>query len=256
MKSKILSLFVVIVLLLAVSIFVLADQNYPVGADDVNVTFNSRYQGTNPYEIQAVAGNISHLVVYGVTPTRSWQGYVGNITGNIILADSENNTLYDWYMAEPRGQIYAVNNASVVNWTNIQCFKWDATDGFGTVDDLEGYYNISNGDLDGVNETFNRTSSMGIYVGPTSLPAGTCQSQYMYVNNATPGNTAIFEELLLTDGERIVFTSIIENRDQSGNTTDKTGYDGAIWDFEMIVLEDGHGTNIAAVNYYFYVELE
>jgi hypothetical protein len=58
-----------------------------------------------------------------------------------------------------------------------------------------------------------------------------------------------FDEVILTDGSSIVFTSLLEE-------AAVLGFDGKDHDFEMLVLEDGHGTDIASRPYYFYVELE
>ena len=59
-----------------------------------------------------------------------------------------------------------------------------------------------------------------------------------------------FEEALLYEpnSQSVIFTSIIDE--------DVLGFDGRTHDFEMIVLEDGRGTDTATTTYYFYVELE
>ena len=59
-----------------------------------------------------------------------------------------------------------------------------------------------------------------------------------------------FEETLLyaPQEQAIVFASLLEQ--------DLTGFDSSTHDFEMIVLEDGHGTDTQVTSYYFYVEIE
>ena len=54
----------------------------------------------------------------------------------------------------------------------------------------------------------------------------------------------------MTDGsDRIIFASLLYEGDP-------VGFDGDKHDFEMLVLENGHGTNTAVTVYYFWVELE
>ena len=48
---------------------------------------------------------------------------------------------------------------------------------------------------------------------------------------------------------QVIFASIIEE-------ASVLGFDDRDHDFEMLVLEDGHGTDLATTTYYFYVELE
>ena len=58
-----------------------------------------------------------------------------------------------------------------------------------------------------------------------------------------------FEEVLLWDGVDVVFTSLLESDSVNG-------FDGKDHDFEMLVLEDGHGTDKEVTPYYFYVEIQ
>ncbi|MFH1801997.1 MAG: hypothetical protein ABH864_00935 [archaeon] len=64
----------------------------------------------------ALAGNISELTITAYTTTQTWQGYIGNISGVIQLADGDDDVLYNWSLADPEGEIYATTNASV-NWS-------------------------------------------------------------------------------------------------------------------------------------------
>ena len=59
-----------------------------------------------------------------------------------------------------------------------------------------------------------------------------------------------FEQVLLYEPESrsVIFTSLLNE--------DLDGFDGKSHDFQMLVLEDGHGTNTATTTYYFYIEIE
>ena len=82
---------------------------------------------------------------------------------------------------------------------------------------------------------------------------GECYHTRLY--NHEPGQTPsadnYFEEVLLWDPDKnnTVFTSLLEEADTWGFTNNT-------YDFEMIVLENGHGTDTSTTTYYFYVELQ
>ena len=61
-----------------------------------------------------------------------------------------------------------------------------------------------------------------------------------------------YQEVILIDilSNALLYTAII---DFERNTT---GFNGKVWDFQMIVPEDGHGTDTATTEYNFYLELE
>ena len=73
----------------------------------------------------AYAGNITYLGISGISVTQSWQGYFGNVSGAIILADNNNNAIYNWTLAEPSGEVYSSTNSSIT-WSSIQCFNFTA----------------------------------------------------------------------------------------------------------------------------------
>ncbi|KHO52959.1 MAG: hypothetical protein QT05_C0012G0007 [archaeon GW2011_AR13] len=168
-------------------------------------TLTSISNATAPADVAgshaAIAGNVTEMTVVAFTTTQSWQGYFGNITGTIQLADGSDNVMYNWSLASPEGEIYAsVNNS--VNWVGTQCYN---------------------------NTTF--TPNLEFY-GDTGA-----------------GVDTEFEEVLLKGGSNeTIFASILEE--------DMLGFNDASHDFQMLVLEDGHGTDTATRPYYFYVELE
>ena len=65
-----------------------------------------RLAARNDSEV-AYAGNITELNIVGTTITQTWQGFVGNVSGTITLDDSENNTLINWSLGDPEGEVYA-----------------------------------------------------------------------------------------------------------------------------------------------------
>ena len=79
-----------------------------------------------PQSISAQAGNVTELNIFCYTTTQSWQGYFGNVTGVIQLADAGNKIMYNWTLASPEGEVYSSTNGTGIQWANIQCFNFTA----------------------------------------------------------------------------------------------------------------------------------
>lgn len=235
----------------------------PNGASITKVS-TSRASSTAPSSDAAYAGNLTELTITGSSITQSWQGYFGNVSGAIELADASGNVLYNWSLANPSGEVYASTNSSIT-WTNIQCFNFTATgthDASGetagatslngtNVSQLESAFGISPTDADGVDETFsNANNHAAFFTANLQFSAGECPSTDVYDSTGT-GVDGNFEEVLMYEPTTtsVVYAALIE----SGAVN---GFDNLDHDFEMLVLEDGHGSDTATTNYYFFVELE
>lgn len=222
----------------------------------------------------AIAGNVTELTITSdAAVTQTWQGYYGNVSGTIVLSDASDNAMFDWSLASPEGEVYASTN-NTVNWDRIQCLNF-ASDGtylalgdevagamnqHGTnLDQLEAMFGIVSDDVDGVNETFSlagtHESGEGLahdlfYTNNLEFAAGECYSTHIFddTGSATDGK---FQEVLLYEPESqsVIFASIL---DEEG----PMGFDDRNHDFQMLVLENGHGTDTATTTYYFWVELE
>ena len=219
----------------------------PGQPDDLTVNDSSRrIESTTGFSVSAQAGNVSHLVINDTRVTAHWQGYYGRIAGVITLDDGKNNTLFDWQLANPVGEIFASNSSSV-NWANTTCVNLtnSASNGMTKVNAsiIEDTFNMSHTDADGVNETFNYTFTDSFTVGERLIDSSkNCPLVYLYVNNAP--QQADFKEVLLTDNTSVIFTALLEN--------DLPGFDGSPWDFQLIVPENqAPGTT----DFYFFVEL-
>jgi hypothetical protein len=213
-----------------------------------------------PSSISAYAGNVTLVNVYGSSTTQTWQGYFGNVTGVIELTDASNRTMYNWSSTSPTGEVYASNDSGVI-WTNIQCLNFTANGTLCAEDSeyrggtsrcginetlLDFYYNIGTTSVEGVNETFNRRDHTAFNTNALSFTLGECGNAKIY-NSTGQGS---FDEVLLysPDSKAVVFASLLQNNGD--------GFDGSTHDFEMLVLDDGHGANVAITTYYFYVELQ
>lgn len=238
-------LFIVTFVVLALAISVVSAV-VPFGAETVNQVSSTTAPISSPENNSAIAGNVTELTIFGTSPTQAWQGYFGNITGTIELADSADHVMYNWSLANPEGEVYASTENSI-DWSNIACF-----DLAGNHTAVEGLFNISEDDVDGLNETFSDSKTHDtFYTNNVKFTAGDCPASYIYDNTGS-GVPSHFQEVLMTDGSsatQIIFASIIEEASVNG-------FDNKDHDFEMLVLENGHGTDLNTTPYYFYVELE
>jgi hypothetical protein len=221
---------------------------------------NGTFQPDSPSALSAFAGNLTDVNIYGESSTQTWQGYYGNVTGYIQLADNNNKTFYNWSLASPSGEIYASNDSSVI-WTNIACLNFTANGTLCAEDiDYKGAtsrcginisllnrdYNVASTDADGINQTFNRRDHASFITNSLSFTTGECSNSKML--NSTGDNS--FDEVLLysPDSKAVIYTALLKNNED--------GFDAKTHDFEMLVLEDGHSGNVALINYYFYVEIQ
>ena len=177
----------------------------------------------------AQGGNITPLNMSVNSQTNAWQGFYGEVTGNITLRDNSGDQMYSWSGVNITGEVYAsVSNG--VNWAGIVgvtvCTADEALTGTGT---------------DRTNNTFTRNASLVIWnIGNVAIN-DSCQT-YTYVNNAS--QTTSFEEIIVSDGVNNVYATKIDS-----NTA---GFDGNTHDYQLIVPDN---TTIATTTYYFYAEL-
>jgi len=251
------------IILLLMGVFCLFALNsiiaLPTGVTNVSQINTSSPGSGTPDSHDAIAGNVTELGISGLTSTQSWQGYSGNITGVIQLADSASHVMYNWSQLNPNGEIYASKNATIA-WSYIQCFNYTANGTYCDEDinmaggtsicgmnltQLEAAYNISTGDSDSVNNTFALNNHAAFYTNNLEFTSGECKN--MKVFNST--GVGDFDEALMYEptGRSVVFTSILKSN--------ANGFDGKTHDFEMLVLEDGHYADVATTKYYFYMEI-
>jgi len=262
-KQYLAVLLVAAVLALGV-FFIYGASAEPIGVKTFNATWSERANVSEPGEHDAQAGNITELMITALVTTSSWQGYVGNISGAIQLADSSGGVLYNWSLVSPSGEIYASVNETIA-WTNIQCFNFTAVGNFSTggetpggtslygmnLTQLEAAFGIKSGDADGVDETFSLTNNhAGFYTAGRQFSVGECVSADLFDSTgaSVDGN---FEQVILYEPTTtsVIFTALLEN--------DLAGYNNRNYDFQMLVLEDGHGDGASSTTkYYFFVELE
>jgi len=267
--NRIFLITVLLVVLLSASVFALK----PFGASVTPVTPSDSATldnaGSDP---NAIAGNITSLTISGFSVTQSWQGYFGNVTGVITLEDSAGNVLYNWSESSPEGEIFSSTNSSL-EWNYIQCFNLTAdgsygndlpnaggTSKFGTnAQILNTEFGLAQDDPDTVNVTFNYngTQAQGeglvhdqFYLNNLLFTPGECGAATHLFADSNSSEDSAFQEILMYEPSTysVVYATILDE--------DEFGFDNDPHDFQMIVLENGHGTDTAVDTYYFWVELE
>jgi hypothetical protein len=223
----------------------------PEGPTNITVVTSSTKLPSPTQTIEALGGNVSQLSITAYTQTRTWQAYYGNVSGKITLSDSGGFAVYEWDLANPSGQIYASTTQADFSDGNIECYNLSKTgNGYLDLHTYEASLGLNNLSSDGIDETFNETTDYdAFYIGATYINE-TCPTVYLYnASNASSADT--YQEVLLYDNtsNNTVFTSIIK---QGGIL----GFNNQVWDFQMIVAENGRLGDTQTTTYYFYVALE
>lgn len=188
----------------------------------------------------AAGGSFTTLVLNVTTQTSKWKAYVGNVTGKLALANTNGFAIYDWTLTTVQGEVYVSRNDSV-DFSSLACANE------GNISAEENFLNINSTADDSISNTFNQNIHKSFVIGGTgTIENSTCYAIATYVNNtAQPADEdATFQEVLLSDGKNIVFTTILEDSQQ--------GFDLGNYDFQLIVPDDPGDTSIT---YYFYAEL-
>jgi hypothetical protein len=232
-------------------IFAAGSLGQPGGPDTISVLNSTRATPDPSTTVQASAGNVTTLGISGSTTTQTWQGYVGNISGVLVLQDSLNFTLYNWSDSSPRGEIFASNDTIDFSTGNIECYNFTRTgDGYLARASYESVLGLDEQSADGVNETFSLgTNYGGFFVGALNI-SGPCPETQLF-NSSGEKSPNQFNEVLLYEKTKnnVIYTAVIEDMY-------RPGFNGGLWNFEMIVGVNGHNGSTTPWTYYFYIELE
>lgn len=195
--------------------------------------------GLPTQNVSAQGGNVTQVNIDVLTITKNWQGYYGNITGEITLDDASNNTFYNWTLTNVNGEVYATRNESA-DFTTVDC-----TSG-AEISAEETYLGHISSDGDSVTNTFSQNYASTIQVGAVTTSAN-CNATTLYTNSAKTAND-FWEVLLADDAGSIIYTAIIDE--------DTAGFDGSTYDFQLLVGENEHAGSEGSTPYYIFVEIE
>lgn len=210
----------------------------PTGPDSIVSIANETRAVTGGVGFNISGGYISTFNLTASVQNPHWKAFVGNVTGVFTLDDSSGSTIYDWTLSSISGEVYATRFSGTVTWASANCSN-------------QTHINYEDNQLwhdgeDNISSTFDGTNSATFVVAGNSILAGYCRATNTYVNNASQG--AQFEEVVLHDfANHTVFATILE--------PNEVGFDGGLYDFQMIVPENGSETWTGQTVYYIYVEL-
>jgi hypothetical protein len=237
---KMLTIFVIILVALIINIKLA--YSVPSGP---TITFisNETKQPAGATMINTSGGSITTIVLNATTQNPRWKAYVGNVTGTLTLDDADDNTVFDWTLTDPMGEIYATRFSGTVNWSGVNCSNSTH------IANEEKALNHTNKD-DNITATFDEQIHSGFFVGTREILPDTCFSVHTYVNSTSQQTD--FEEVILYDGTNETNGNIIYATPLEQNLY---GFDNNTYDFQMIVPEVGLATWTSSTAYYFYVEL-
>jgi hypothetical protein len=238
-EKMLLTIFISLIFSLSSIIFVMATPSGP-RFEYSSTTTSSAFNGTGRTDAR---GTITTLVLNTSQVNTKWKAYVGNVTGKLLLQDSNNFTIYDWEVNSFTGEVYASRNNSI-SWLNIGCAN--AT----TIVTEDSSLSLLSGTQNSINGTFNETTHKTVVVGSISVDTtSSCRTTYTYNTTGpqAPSINARFQEILLQDNStaKLVYVTPMENN--------HPGYNNQPFDFQMIVADDD--SRSTPQTYYFFVEL-
>lgn len=177
--------------------------------------------------VPAQGGNITTVDISGETQTQRWQGFYGNVSGNLTLTDASGDRLFAWDLINVAGEVFASLNQTV-DWTTISGVTDCHTD-----EEITGTGN------DRVNETYIRNTTVSFDVAGTTI-TDACQT-FTYVSSSPQAKD--FEAVILnaTTANNTVYAARINSSTVS--------FDGGLNDYQLMVP-----ANSTPLTYWFYVE--
>jgi hypothetical protein len=197
---------------------------------------------------QHPGGTIVTLSIDAVQQDSGWKAYIGNITGRLVLRNSDSQSIYEWYLDESTlsGNIF-VSRDNAVSWADIQCANSSI------IASEQSFLGILDSASDSINSTFNASLHSSMLIsGIGSILADSCQSTATYVNGTaqTVNSDASFQEILLADSDTLIYGAFINMNAQgfdNNESQDRTR------DFQLIVAENK--TSQTGTTYYFYADI-
>jgi hypothetical protein len=172
-----------------------------------------------------------------------WKAYVGNVSGTFVLQNANNKSIYEWpSITTATGELYISRN-STLNFSSINCSN------SGNISVEQNYLGIITTDPDSINNTFNWTQHKAFSVGTTPIGSNTCPAVATWVNSTqqTPGASAVFQEVLLSDGQNLIYAPLLNDNQHGFDNTSTT------YDFQAIVADNR--SSATGTTYYFFLEL-
>jgi len=212
----------------------------PDGVANISVVSSERKTALNGTSITAQGGNITRLNITMNAPTRTWQGFAGNITGSLALDDASGDRFYSWNLSNVSGEIYASRNGTI-DWTLI------SVQNACTVDEV-----LTGTGSDRVNRTYTASANtVNFSVGAIEINSSTSCSARPFINSTRQSTTNLFENIIISrgnvpNGNQSIFVGILQG-------TGVAGFDAQEYNFQLLVPVN---RTSGFTTYYMYAELE
>jgi len=202
------------------------------------VTREGLYQGVGATDT-ARGGFITDINLDVVQRTAKWQGYYGNVSGDIRLTDSAGNIMYKWtWDVSLGGEVLATTNTSIPPWESL-----DTNNTAAFTEMITSLWGWDASQSDNATNTLNTAVTITI-AGDSSLVMNATTADMLLLTGQGWRSGAI-ATLNPTAKAHYVFVGLIMKG--------KTAFDGTTKDFQMIVPVGDVPS--ATETYYFYVEL-
>ena len=223
----------------------------PTGASVTNLSTET--YSVSPESGQDAGGTITTILLDATQQESAWKAYVGNITGTLVLRNSDGWSIYEWAMNSSTlsGNVFVSRNDSV-NWTSgaIRCANSSI------IDSEQTFLGMTTSNTYSINKTFNYTIHKTMTIsGVGSIQNSTCPSTATYVNGSaqTISESAYFQEILLTDTNNLIYATFIDQDAWGYNNNESVNGTNVTYDFQLIVAEN-RSASVGTV-YYFYADI-
>ncbi|HJX06091.1 MAG TPA: hypothetical protein VJ461_05240 [Candidatus Nanoarchaeia archaeon] len=241
----ILGLGIYIALLVGVGKLGYAD---PSGAIVTNLSTET--YSVSPTSRTDLGGTITTVDLSTTMQDTAWKAYVGNITGTLVLKNSDGWSIFEWWLNSSSftGNVFVSRNGSV-SWDDIMCANNTI------IGSEQNFLGMDSTDSDNINKTFNWTAHKSMTIsGVGTITNGTCPSAATYINGTYQTinqDTTKFQEILLYDKANLVYATFIDQN--SWGYDNNASVNSSIYDFQLIVAENN--TAQTGTTYYFYADI-
>lgn len=229
---------ILMILALAISLYAVTADVSP-GRATFTETDEGQYAVTAGDTLQATGGNIFTADIDSNVSTVRWAGITGNVSGNLVLGDVNNNSLYVWSGTESL-YVYATENTQTIDWAGglsaaasgsvTTQFTWLATSASVNDDYLDTF------------TTTTGTLSSNIFGSIATVPN-------MFSEDGA-GASATWETMALEDsGNQVVFAGTVVDAGAQN-------YKDVASQFQMIIPELGGQGNEGATDWDLWIELQ
>ncbi|MFP4195427.1 MAG: hypothetical protein ACLFSN_01545 [Candidatus Woesearchaeota archaeon] len=204
----------------------------PQGAENTDLVDEGTYDfGTNG-TADVTDGHVYYSDLNTNMSSIKWAGLYGNVSGNIVLSDDDQDVLFNW---AANGRLVYATTAAHPDWSSVSDADESAV--------LSDFSHLDTPDADNYSATFT-----GEIEDIDSALYDTVESDYAITYDSS--ETGIWKTYSLQDAaNNIVFAGRVH---EGGNES----YKGTTVDYQMILPEDGTGGDDTATTYTLFAELQ